>query len=904
MFTYTSSSIGIGNSPYPNAEDYGTSFTKSGYNYTTSYETSDTDRGNSGSVSDNSRQSRTSENSHSNQTTYASDTAGGKTQKTLKSESSFYSNYDGRASGGGGIDYTNLQPYEFAGSGAGTTSGEHYILANTYLLSDGLYVSSFQSEENRISSTYTDSGSAEVGTSTLTNSITYELQELTRIQYYTEYFIYKGSETRYNNSYYYTSTYYNVSGTNIASSSFSTSSEYITTISNTCVFTTNFTYTNTSTDPFTPTVTLTSTTTYSGNCTFVSYGTTIEDDIFSPLRLSTSSSITFNFLTKSTETSGSGTDTSTYLTITTSTTTANYLSTYTSDGNFAKQIGYSTFSGNENQEGYVVTGLATAGSNWAWGDVGGILVRNGGNNQSFINKFTNLSVITENTIIEPNLTFNKYNIIADTNNSSFTFENIGYSYIQTTYAQIYFETTNQTSYYFDSDAGSVASSVITYFQFLSTSQVTAFVGTTLSQTEMCVVGSATFAYIDSVTIAVPSTSTIIIGSISNITASIEYFGNSIETFVQTWVRPAITSTYTSFITTNTNQDSEGTTFGSTYGDAYYSYEVQSFNTATAKSYSHVGDQFLYGLKLLEKVHGNGALAGAIYLHTSASNKTDNTGYYVYSNNLSYDALPNILSYNVTSILDNGLLNSYQQIADDNYYYYAGFASIDVGENPPPHIVTPISQSSYSWIVYASSATDSTTRITASFGGVSDSASYTTMIGNGSTDSSSSGTISFHFAVPAGTRLNLGVVIDNSAFNNIPVAVGGKRRLYTALNTILPQYVSTQFVYTLRDSAYTSSADHTYSQTDFSESGSSQTTTSYFGAISSGSSEVTNLKYIRLNNDSWVVVDNDLTNTNGSFLGGALLETPTTVFSQQAYNAQSNRGIYASFETYYGSTYLN
>ena len=904
MFTYTSSSIGIGNSPYPNAEDYGTSFTKNGFNYTSSFSTSDTDRGNSESQSFNGQQSVTSENSHSNQTTYNSDTAGGRTQITLKSESSFYSNYSRLDGGGNGIDYTYLQPYGFGSAQAGTTSGEHYILANTYLLADGLYVSSFQSEENRISSTYSDSGSAVVGTSTLTNSNTYELQELTQIEYYTDYFIYRGAETRYNNSYYYTSSYYQVNGTNIASNFFTSSSEYITTISNICEFTTNFTYTDTSTDPFTPTITLTSTSTYSDNCTFVSYGTIIEDDIFSPLRLSTSANITFNFLTKSTETSGSGTDTSTYLTITTSTTTANYLATYTTDGSFAKQIGYSTQSVSQSQEGCVVTGLATAGSNWAWGSVGGILVRNGGNNQSFINKFTNLSVITENTIIEPNLTFNKYNIVMDTNNASFEFTRIGYSYIETTYAQIYYETTNQTSYYFDSDAGSVASSIVTYFQFLSTSQATTFVGTTISQTEMCIVGSATFTYIDSVTLAVPSTSTIIIGSISNITSSIEYFGNSIETFVQTWVRPAITSISSNSFSTFTNMDSEGTTFGSTYGDAYYSYEVQSFNTATAKSYSHVGDQFLYGLKLLEKVNGNGALAGAIYLHTSVSNKTDNTGYYVYSNNLSYDALPNMLSYNVTSILDNGLLNSYQQIADDNYYYYAGFASTDAGENPPPYIVTPISQSSYSWIVYATAATNSTTRITASFGGVSDSASYTTMIGNGSTDSSSSGTISFHFAVPAGTRLNLGVVIDNFTFNNIPVAVGGKRRLYTALNTILPQYVSTQFVYTLRNSAYTSSADHTYSQTDFSESGSSQTTTSYFGAISSGSSEVTNLKYIRLNNDSWVVVDNDLTNANGSFLGGALLQTPTTVFSQQAYNAQSNRGIYASFETYYGSTYLN
>ena len=902
MFTYTSLSIGIGNSPYPNVEDYGTSYTTNNTNYTSSFLNSDTDRGNSESQSAAGAATYRSDNYHSNQTTYNTDTAGGKTQITLKSESSFFSNSSSVGRAGNGIDYTYLNPFGFVSNEGGTTSGEHYILANTYLLADGLYVSSFQSDETLSSKTASDSGTAVFSGSTLSNSFTYQLQELTISEIYIESFIYRGAETRYNNSTYYTSSYYYVNQTNTASGFYSTSSEYITTISNTCEYSTSFTFTETSTDPFTPTITQTGTSTYSGNCTFLSYGTTIEDDIFSPLRLSSSHAIEFNFLTKTTETSGSGTDTSTYLTITTSSTTADYLATYTSDGNFAKQIAYSTYSGYESQGGNIVTGLATAGSNWAWGHVGGILVRNGGNNQSFINKFSNLSVITENTIIEPNLTFNKYAIVRDTNNSSFEFSYIGLSYIETTYAQIYYEMTNQTSYYFNSEDGSVASTQITYWQFPSTSQATAFVATTTLVAGGCPVGSATFTYGDSVIINALKSSIVLLGSISNITNTIEYYVNSIETFEQTFLRPALTSISTSFITTYTDIDSSGTTGGSTYGDAYYSYEVQSFNTATAKAYSHVGDQFLYGLKLLEKVHGNGALAGAIYLHTSVSNKTDNTGYYVYSNNLSNDALPNILSYNATSILDNGQLSNYQENADNQYTYNAGFASINDDENHPPYIVTPISQSSYSWILYESSPPYiATTRITASFGGVSDSASYTTINGNGSTSSSSTGTISFNFAVPAGTRLSLDLVTDSffPLFNNgAPIAVGGKRRLYTASNTILPQNFSTQFAYTLRNSVFTSSADHTYSQTDFS----GFDTTSYFGTIPSNASVVTNLKYIRLNNDSWVVVDNDL--TWGDNLGGALLETPTGVFSQQVYNAQSNRGIYASFETYYGSTYLN
>ena len=62
--------------------------------------------------------------------------------------------------------------------------------------------------------------------------------------------------------------------------------------------------------------------------------------------------------------------------------------------------------------------------------------------------------------------------------------------------------------------------------------------------------------------------------------------------------------------------------------------------------------------------------------------------------------------------------------------------------------------------------------------------------------------------------------------------------------------------------------------------------------------VTNLKYIRLNNDSWIVADS----IGG--LGGVLLDAPTTVFSETVYNFATNRGINADFETYYGSTYLN
>jgi hypothetical protein len=233
-----------------------------------------------------------------------------------------------------------------------------------------------------------------------------------------------------------------------------------------------------------------------------------------------------------------------------------------------------------------------------------------------------------------------------------------------------------------------------------------------------------------------------------------------------------------------------------------------------------------------------------------------------------------------------------------YDYSAGIASPN--EYSIPNIVTPISQSSYT--LYRDTFGLETTRITASFGGVSDAGSYTSIFGNGSTSSSSSDTISFYFGESAGTCYELKPVFDFpfALIGSIsPNAVGGKRRLYTAIDTILPVSISAQFAYSSKDSAFTSGASHIYSQTNFSGS----SLLSSYGTIGTNSSIVTNLKYIQLNNDSWKVVDHDLAVGN-NYLGGAFLDSPTTVFFQPVFNTASNRGIYANFQTYYGSTYWN
>ena len=445
MFSFTTYITGIGNSPYPNSEDYGTSFSTAYTTYNTSFSNSNSTasefQSGGGSII------LRSEDSHSNQTTFISDTAGGKTQKTLISESSFFSNSSQRNGFGNGSDYQGQVTFAFGISG--TSSGDHFILANTYLLSEGLYVSSFQSDNAIETRSSTSSASGTFLGTSFVNNYSVDTQGLTRGESYIEYYVYRGAETRYNNSYYYTSSY-RVNNNGTTSSTYTTSSSaYITTISNTCIFSSYYTASTTNNDPFIPTIVTSITYTYTDRCLYSYYDTTITEDIFNPLTLSRSESTEFVYLTKTTEGSGSNA----YLTITTSSSTAQYLVTYTTNGSYGKQLAYILSTNYYSDWGNTVTGIVTAGSNWAWGEIGGVLVSNGAN-QSLVNKFSNLSVITENTTIDPNLDYNKDSIELGTNNASFIFSYIQTSYIETTYAQIYYEETNQASYYFDSDAGS------------------------------------------------------------------------------------------------------------------------------------------------------------------------------------------------------------------------------------------------------------------------------------------------------------------------------------------------------------------------------------------------------------------------------------------------------------------
>jgi hypothetical protein len=888
MYTYTSFVAGTANFALPNAYDEGSSSTTNSFTNSTSYSNSDERGFDSGQGSGN--RNGVTYDVHTYQTIFTTlvDSDGFTIEQQKTSNESYSFSYNDFSNGGryGG----GMPPYAGGSAEVRTVSAEHYLLANSYLLSGGIYIEKYDTFEAYFNSTYTESGSGGTGTQAYNTSLRRAFSTYQRVSYYIKEYIYRGGETRYNNSTYSTNYYLDVGRTSSSSSSYSTSYEYITTLFNTCEFTSSYTTSTTNTDTFFPTIGTTITDSYSGRCYFINYGTAEVDATNSPLKLSSQSSIEFVFLTHTTEGSGSNT----YLTITTSLSTASRITTYTTDGKYAKGIDYTSYTDYYSDFGNRVTGLVTAGANWAWGNVGAVLVRNGGANASFINKFTDLLIVTQNTIFEPNETYNKYGVTLDTNNQSFTYTGIQAVFVETTVPILTYEETAIKSYYFDDEAGSVASTtILTYYE--TTFEYTTLIPTTEIFYADCPAGKSTAFFLDTALVGI---STALTRLWSNTPTTIKTYTNYITTFTNYSQSNAVTSISTEV--SSTYDYDNGEEGGTTYQDAYSSYQSQSLTTETAKSYSHVGFQFLEGLKVLRKFHGDGAVYSTIYLHTSNSNKTDNTGYYIYSNNLSNDVYPVYLEYNATDILSNGQLINYQTNADEQY------ASANFGYMPaefyPSFIGTPISQSSYSWYYVRSG---SITRITASFGGVSDSASYTKITQNSLTSSSTSGLITFYFAEPASSHLEFAPFTE-SIFWYVATkqAIGGKQVLYTGKDTIYPKAISAQFVYTGLNSISTSSVDHIYYQTNFGVTGGSTGSSSNSGAIASGTSEAANLKYVRLNNDSWVVVDHHLDDGN-IYFGGVVLASPTTVFEELTpYVWTSVRGINGNFKSYYGSTYLN
>ena len=693
-------------------------------------------------------------------------------------------------------------------------------------------------------------------------------------------FEYQRGETQISNEYFSGSTYITENSSTSGSTATSFSSTTVATEYPTMVSTSFFT-TQTGTAA---SQTETSSETYEGRLRHEIPYTLTTFNNFSPYKTSTSTLSTLYFLSHSYVVSG----TSSYVTITESSSTFTALTTSTASNPARPMLSFSNTTSFYNPLGMEATAIKNVGNNWANGNVGGYLVKNG-NNQNLIQDFSAFSIIVSDDTLLPALSMGVYTSSKpyNTSSDSFTFGRLD---IITTSEQLtlLLETTfANTQYGFEVSAGSITSS--TFEQYISDTYSTeAFLSTTGTVEEFCLPNSQTYGYIGTLVFDKTTSVLFVYGSNKNLLTTYHSVIGSTITGNRVFVEPALDYLYTTIITdiyTFVTNRSGGHTF-----------ERQSFNTATAKSFYHLGE--VGAITIVGKGQGQ-YQGGNIYLHTSVSNKTDNTGYFMFSNNVSQDAVPVPLTYNANSVIsnDNQLRDRKQEA--DNLYEYASFGGNIDGEGGGRGHYTPISQSSYSFQDFYDPPNATIGEHTVSFGGPQDSGSFTrkTRFTNSSNTEfgTTSGTISYLFAESAGTGLELEPLY-NPTFQKPPLrGLGGVRNLYTAIETLYINTLGKQFAFTLRNSELTVGRPISYTFINYSTDTSTGSSSIASGSIAIASSIVQGLKYISVNGDSWVVIDNQL----GTFLSAVELPHPywasTTVDS----------GILAPFgylTSYYGDTY--
>ena len=774
------------------------------------------------------------------------------------------------------------------GSGAGqaglTISGitENYGATYSIVLgSDGYsyetLIDNFSSNSRRATASGAFSyASGGVGTNTFLNGETLVYSSFE----YKRSFEYQRGETQIRNEYFSASTFITQNSSTSGSTATSFSSQTITTEYPTTVSTSFFT-TQTGTET---SQTATSSETYEGRLRHEIPYTLTTFDNFSPYKTSTSTLSTLYFLSHSYVISG----TSSYVTITTSSSTFSELATKTVTSPARPRLTISYTTSFYNPLGMEATAIKNVGNNWANGDVGGYLVKNG-NNQNLIQAFSAFSIIVSDDTLLPALSMGVYTSSRPYNTSSDQFAFTRLDTI-TTFEQLtlLFDTTFvNTQYGFETSAGSITSSTFEQ-NILDTYSTEAFLRATGTVQGFCLPNSQTYGYIGTLEIDKTTSALFVYGSNKNLLTTYHAVIGSTSTGNRVFVEPALDYLYTTII-------NDASTFV-TNRSGGHTFERQSFNTATAKSFYHLGE--VGAITIVGKGQGQYQI-GNIYLHTSVSNKTNNTGYFMFSNNVSQDAVPVPLTYNANSVISNdNQLRDRKQDAD-NLYEYADFGGNIDGEGGGRKHYTPISQSSYGFQDFYDFSNETIGEHTVSFGGPQDSGSFTrkTRFTNSSNTQfgTTSGTISYLFAESAGTGLELEPLY-NPTFEKPPLrGLGGVRNLYTAIETLYINTLGRQFAFTLRNSELTVGRPISYTFINYSTDTSTGSSSIASGSIAIGSSIVQGLKYISVNGDSWVVIDNEL----GTFLSAVQLPHPywasTTVDS----------GILAPFgylTSYYGDTY--
>jgi hypothetical protein len=477
----------------------------------------------------------------------------------------------------------------------------------------------------------------------------------------------------------------------------------------------------------------------------------------------------------------------------------------------------------------------------------------------------------------------------NTLNTTFTFGRLTTNTVEQQLTLLFRPSFINTEYYFQNSIGRITSS--TFVQFADATYSTlATLNSTGTIQEACPFGSQTSTYVGTLQCDKTTSSLFVSGSNKNVLTTYHGVIQSTITAELISVEQALDYLYTTII-------NAPSTFV-TNRDGGHTFERQSFNTATAKSFSHVGN--IDVVTIVGKGHGQYQI-GNIYLHTAVSNKTDNTGYFMFSNNVSINAVPVILTYNANTFITNNNQLQARKESADALYEYANFGGEIDGEGEGREHYTPISQSSYSFEDYREYTDSTIGKHTVSFGGAQDFGYFTRI--TSFTDSfytqfsTTSGLISYLFSEAAGTGLEL-VPLYNDPLATPPLrGIGGVRNLYTATETLYINTRSIQFVASLRRSELTVGRPIGYTFINYSTD-TSTGSGSYsiaVGSIGVGSSVVQGLKYISVNGDSWLVVDNIL----GKFLSAVELPNPY-------WNSTSvNNGILAPYRdltTYYGDTY--
>jgi hypothetical protein len=859
MFTYSTSVYNTSVVfPHLQSSSSTTEFYRSQYTSSTSFNTTETlDVGttvlsNTGSFSESSISSSVISSSQNFQKYFY---GGFPAQSGETMGSAVYSSrYAGQGAGAAQFGPNGTYVYQSAYNTSGATYNRQSTIAITYG-SDGFSYETLVSNYNFYSASNTDSGAATfVGGGTGSNSFRQVFGNTQSVSLYNRRYEYQRGETQISNEYYSASS--SVDGTFSTSTSFYSATvftEYPTEVS------TSFFTTQTGT---TTSQTATSSETYEGRLRYQKEYT-VSTDAGPQYVTSVQSSHQFVFLTHTSSQSG----TNSYITITTSTSSASRVSTSYGSQRPVLAISYTTSF--YQPLGMPATVLKNI-SHWKNGNVGGFL-RKLGNNGNLVQSFSAFNIVVSDETLLPVLSMGTYGITDGTNSDTYTLGQVVNAGTSDQLTGIYGESFQNVSYGWG--GGSVTSETFEDY-FSETYSYEAYFNTTATTDFTVFANSYPYSYVATIGYNITTSQRFVAGSNANFTSTIHSLANTTITGIRYSLLPALSS-----------EDGTSESLGASYTffrNGYRSYEKQSFNTATAKAFSYLGR--LYHVSKLENKNGQKQY-GRVYLHTSVSNKTDNTGFWLYGNNLSLDPQYNPLSYNANTVIGtrNQQLIGEKQLADSLYANSPHFAgTVQADDYLGGNALTPMTQSSY--ILYDGG-----------YYTVTFDQSGGSYIEEGAT---TTGQVVHTFSSFAGT--GLGDIQLHVGGQLAGQGIGGKRALYTGLQTLYINTLGRDFRFTIRNSELTLNKSLNYTFINYG-SGVGTGTESYtltIGSIPIASSQVTGLKYMTVDGDSWVAVDAQ----HGLNLSAVQLGHPDWASTAPNAGILALGNGYADRTYYYGSTY--